>query len=277
SDRRRLELELKAKQLLVQGGVSPQTLGLAVEKEVARDPGLTKLLHDIEALEVEAAKVERMATRGKDEPILKRYHQDLATLRAAAEARRKMLRPRAREELKSLSQRDLKSAVEGLEQRSAYLAELEKALNDAVERFRKEAQSTTIRQADIESFKLEIAQTERMAERVGAEVERLKIERDAPERVTKLEDASASMGNSERQRLKAPAGAGGMAFFLIVGFIAWREYRLRRLDSVKEVSQELGLTVVGTLPLLPDRRALLNHQSEADWKGQLTESVDATR
>src|SRR5206468_6444094 len=90
----------------------------------------------------------------------------------------------------------------------------------------------------------------------------------------------ASQGELERQRLKATAAAALLGFFLTVGVVAWREYRFRRLDSAHELTQDLGMNVVGTLPSLPSAtRALLPWRKvEAETlHGLWTESIDATR
>jgi capsular exopolysaccharide synthesis family protein len=84
----------------------------------------------------------------------------------------------------------------------------------------------------------------------------------------------------ERQRTKATAGAGAAALFFVIGLIAWWEYRYRRLDSAHELTQDLGMKVVGTLPILPSAtRALLPWQSASPegWHDIHTEWVDATR
>ncbi|HEY7427801.1 MAG TPA: hypothetical protein VH682_26455, partial [Gemmataceae bacterium] len=119
-------------------------------------------------------------------------------------------------ELKAREGQEKASMVE-LQRRLEFSLELEKSLLDSVELLRKQTTSTNVGQAEVESFKLEIAQAEKLAERVAAEVETLTVEVDAPRRVDLLEVASASLGNWERQRTKATAGAGAAALFFVIG------------------------------------------------------------
>jgi hypothetical protein len=133
-------------------------------------------------------------------------------------------------ELKAREGQEKSSMVE-LRRRLEFSLELEQSLLDSVERLRKQTNAANVGQADVESFRLEIAQAEKLSERVAAEVENLKLEVDAPRRVDLLEVASANLGNLVRQRTKATAGAGAAALFFVIGLIAWREYRYRRLDS----------------------------------------------
>ena len=57
-------------------------------------------------------------------------------------------------------------------------------------------------QLDIETFRQDIGQVERIAERISGEMEALRVEMDAPARVSLIEDAYVTQGDEGRRRLK---------------------------------------------------------------------------
>ncbi len=73
------------------------------------------------------------------------------------------------------------------------------------------------------------------------------------------------------------AGVGGFGMFGLALFgVALLEFRSRKISSVEEVAQGLGLNVVGTIPALP-ARSRNNEAQQQLWQNQLHESVDAIR
>ncbi len=279
SDLRKLKLELKSKESRAKG--SPLDVPEAqVEGYINREPAVAQLLAKKEHLKAKLEKDAQSMVQGKDSPVLQPIIGQLKEIETELKAARARLRSEVEERLRQNASSNLKGSVADLQDRLAFSLELEKSLTDSVERLRKQVNSTNVGQADVESFRLEIAQAERLAERIAGEVESLKVEVDAPRRVELLEEASASLGALERQRIKATAGAAGGAFLFVVGFIAWREYRYRRLDSTHELTNDLGMKVVGALPLLSSAtRTLLPWRGANADGGQdiLTECIDATR
>jgi capsular exopolysaccharide synthesis family protein len=279
SEVRRLTLELKVKQAREKatGPDVPETL---VEQAMDKHPDVVQLLARRDHLKKKLERAAQMALRGKDEPALNPIHDEISDTEAQLKATRARLAPEIKEHLRQQAFGDLQGAMVTLRDQLALWQEMEKALVESVERLRKQTNSTNAGQADVEAFRLEIVQAEKLADRVAGEVETLKVEVDAPRRVDLLEEASASLGTMERQRTKVTAGVTAVALFLVVGFIAWREYRVRRIDSTHEVVHDLGMRVVGALPPVPTAsRALLpSAASEADgWHDALTECIDATR
>jgi capsular exopolysaccharide synthesis family protein len=267
SELRRLNIELKAME---------SQLEKAIDKEQVVAQLFAKWEHHKEELDRAIQK----AVRGKNEPALRPKFDQLKTIEAELKAARDRVRPEVKERLLAQAGGHLRAPVAELRRRLEFSLELENSLQESVDRLRKQTISTNVGQADVESFRLEIAHAEKLSERVAAEVENLKVEVDAPRRVDLLEDASAGLGTLERQRTKATAGAGVAALLLVVGLIAWREYRYRRLDSAHELTHDLGIRVVGTLPVTrsPTRSLLPWRAAESDaWLDTLTESVDATR
>jgi len=70
--------------------------------------------------------------------------------------------------------------------------------------------------------------------------------------------------------------AGCLVVMLAVAFLEWRS---RRVDSVEQVVNDLGLRVIGTIPAFPSKQSLKNGgaaQSQ-NWRFVLNESVNSAR
>jgi capsular exopolysaccharide synthesis family protein len=107
-----------------------------------------------------------------------------------------------------------------------------------------------------------------MAKKVATQVEALRVELQAPPRVSLLEDAVVTgSGDSKRPLMAAMIGFGA----LVVGIfgVSWRELRSGRIRSTDEVVQELGMRCVGALPSLSDQR-----QESEDPDGTLGDDSD---
>ncbi len=70
--------------------------------------------------------------------------------------------------------------------------------------------------------------------------------------------------------------AGCLAVMLAVAFLEWRS---RRVDSVEQVVNDLGLRVIGTIPAFPSKQALKSGDpaQSRNWRFVLNESVNSAR
>ncbi len=280
SKRRRLGLEIRSQD--EKGKQFPQLSvpSELIAQEIDRDPVILQSLAKKEKIEQELTRLVPQATRGKDEPALRPLFQEVASIDAEIEARRKKLQPLVSEQLRERAQRELKITLAQKIEQEEFLKEYEKVLSAEVTRMREQATSLTVGKIDMENFKQEIAQEEKVAERVAGEAETLKVELQAPARVSLLEEAYITREDPLKRRMKIAGMSGGGTLLFILGLIAWLEYRRRQIDSVEQVTHELGLPVVGTVPALPDKRR--GESKSADnayrsWNGALIESVDYTR
>src|SRR5207237_9042878 len=107
----------------------------------------------------------------------------------------------------------------------------------------------------------------------------LKAEPKTTSRVVRLQNAEAPPARdyAKLARFAVPAGLG-MFLVGLFGVGAW-EYRSRKVTDVGEVTQGLGMTLVGTLPALPlkARRPGSGAAVDAYWQNRIAESVDAIR
>jgi capsular exopolysaccharide synthesis family protein len=132
---------------------------------------------------------------------------------------------------------------------------------------------------DVRPLRDEIAKAETLAKRVGEQAQALRIEQDAPPRVTALQEA-AVLPRDDKRALQMAGLAGAGVFGCVLFGFAWWEFRSRRVGSVDEVSQGLGLRLLGALPRVPSKVRRLggpNARPDPRWQALLNESIDVTR
>jgi capsular exopolysaccharide synthesis family protein len=276
--RTRQGTELATKKARMESGeVGSPPSSAEIEAAINKHPSVIQLAQAKQQAERLITNAEGRLKKGKDDPLMRPYYDSRDNLKAELDALRKRLRSEVAEELGREATRQMTSSVSQLEEQDRILRDLENTLSKQVDFLQKQSQATTVNQAGIESFKAELAQADKMANQVAAQVETLKIESDAPERVSLLEEASIQWGAMRQKRLKLTGGAAGLSFLLVVGLVGWREYRFRRLSSITEVVHDLAMPVVGILPRTPQRGHSSVLSGPGDWQHLFRECVDATR
>lgn len=153
------------------------------------------------------------------------------------------------------------------EYRKVLELDLVKLIND-----RKEMNSGQI---DLEGLRESIVHTQAVADRIQAEVQKLRPEMDAPTRVALWEEPVVVNGVEGNRRTKYTAMAAGGCVLLGLVLVTWLEHRNRRIQGTDEVTRGMGLRVIGTVPIVP--REAFKNSTNNEWHYHLTESVDATR
>jgi capsular exopolysaccharide synthesis family protein len=136
---------------------------------------------------------------------------------------------------------------------------------------------------EVEMMRLDLATLDEIARGLSREYERTKVEVAADQRagvarVTRKSPAQTARLQPQKTRVAKTVGAGTIAFFLPMGLIVWLDARKRHINSKIDVEHDLGLSVLGSVPLIPQRvmRRLDNPSSrEQFWQTLLSESVDS--
>src|SRR5207253_11241446 len=128
-----------------------------------------------------------------------------------------------------------------------------RVLHDVVERLRTETSSMSQTSLRLGSLQDDIPRAENLVKTVATGLDALNVELQAPPRVTLLEAAGMGQTDNRKRNLLASgsAGAGTLAVLLFV--IAWWEFRRRRVNTVDEVVHGLGMSLIGSVPCLPER------------------------
>ena len=154
-------------------------------------------------------------------------------------------------------------------------AELKKAQDDA-----KAAGLTSL---EVEVVRDEITRLKGLVDTLSAEVRRSEIEMPkeleiTSGRIVRVSPAVKPRPVKSNLALTATVAAGGLGFILPFLLFVLLDARHDHINTPTEVTQGLGLSVIGSVPILP-RRVMRNlgGSSEGDkyWRTLLSESVDA--
>ena len=186
------------------------------------------------------------------------------------------LKPELRDKYKTVSLGTERQKLDNSRERLAMMGNLQQALLKDIEKLiaqRKDFGGKTI---DLETYRDDMSQAERMANRVATDIEELKPEIDAPSRVTAWDEEPTAVAGVEGNRRAKYTGmvAGGLLLFGLA-LVQWLDLRNLRVHTVDEVTAGTGLTVLGTVPRYPKggRRG----PQSATWNHLLTESINTTR
>lgn len=286
SQRRRLESQMK----LVKPGEVSEPAPLSkddLDHLVDQHPAVAELTAELaereSRLQTQMAKLRRVARNAVTDPAIQSLQYSVQDLRKRVDRTRKKVRPEVRRqaELQVVIDQDEQGA--DLRQELAMLADLEQRLDSEIKSISIVNQSLTTNTLDLQSNQEEVAQVEVAATKVAQEVEALAVELEAPSRIRLIDDATVpSTADINKRYMMAGMATLGSFFAGILG-IAFLELQTRKVDTADEVPIELGLTVMGALPILPARNhsqgALARRENEKDryWRHLLLESVDATR
>ena len=157
------------------------------------------------------------------------------------------------------------------------LEEQDKTLEAQVGKVREEAERLGTSSIDIEMMRVNIENREQVLSVIGSQREELRIEVDSDARVTELIPARVPISPDPSRRIPLTVLASLCAFGLPLFCVAWWDTRSRHINGAEEVSKGLGLTVLGSVPVIPHRViAHLNNPSKRhhEWRARLTEAVD---
>ena len=253
-----------------------------VEKAIASDPVVLGYFDKEEELKSSIAYA-RSVVRNPSDPAVVRLQQEMIKI----QKRRKQYEARLRSQILSQPKApsdphgQAESSLAALEDEIGVLKEMEQELRNEVGKFTGGTKKLGTQALEMESIQDEISSSMEMAKLIGTEIEALKIELNAPDRVRVLKEAKAPHVLDSSRKLKLTEMAGGGAFGMVVLLVSFWEFRARRIDSQDEVTQGLGIKLVGTMPTI--RRttsgpvSAVRSQRELLWQHQLVESVETTR
>ncbi len=302
SEQRSAELELEL--LLAGDGEETQAAGDAdeavamaaplpavLDAAVNNHPAVQDLQAEAETLRQTLGRY-RQVVRNESDPAIRRVRGELQAADSSLAAMRNQVRLELVRQFQDDQQRQLQLQQQQQQQlggkdtselnreylvrKLQLLEEYEKSLDQQYQAAQAKAQSLHI-ESEVED---EIAQIEEAAKKVASAAEMLKVELDAPPRVSRIEDAEVATPLSARKKFMATGAAGLGTLGLILCGFSWWDARTRRVDRIDDVVRGLGLNLIGVLPALPAPRNRLSGPSRngnSSWEHLLMDSVDATR
>lgn len=292
SQKRKIEAELKALRPAGAGegteGEVPSLSEEEIDRLVDRHPAVIevaeRLAEEEERLDAERAKARRVARNAGAEPIPGILANAANITRRLLERRRREVRPEVIRQAQEHGTIVADSTGRDLVRELAMQTELERRLEEDIKKISVANQSLTSSTLDLHGNQDEIAQIQGTADKIVAEVEALNVELEAPARIRPIDDATVPRTRDDKKRyIMIGMITLGSFFGGLIG-IAFLEVQARKVDTADEVSDELGLPIVGALPVLPAREQQTTtdgrrKEKEKDryWRSVLLESVDATR
>jgi capsular exopolysaccharide synthesis family protein len=254
--------------------VSEASLESALETD-ADYRTLRQRMVDVEAVK---ARYERDAKRPQEERGWQNAVDRLAKLKAEAEQRREEVRGLVKKRFENRRLEEHQLALPELDNRVKFaegqLARYEKD----VERLEKETEKLRKNNNDIEVRRLEVARQELNLNNIGRQLDNLRLELRAPDRITLYQDAELQKKDMKKQILGAIVAPVAVLFVVCMS-LALHEHKQRRVHTADQVASGLGIRVVGAVPDLPNlERHLVSPSGEPDLEGHpVLESIDAIR
>lgn len=203
-----------------------------------------------------------------------RRGRDLMAITQQYEARKEELR----DNLRIRKHVELDTAIKELEAQVAILREQSKQIAADVETLREDAEKIGESSVDLELMRGEYEQLSALVAGLADERDKLKVELRSNPRVQLWQRSEVpKVADDPTIRYSLLGFITLLGFSLPVCGVALWDIRTQRINSSSEVAKRLGLTVFGSVPMIPDRaiRKLATPSRERKhWHGRLTESVD---
>ena len=167
-----------------------------------------------------------------------------------------------------------------LEDEKAVLEKQKSALEQEVSLKSRDAEQIGKTSFELETRRSEIEQTESVIRSLRTEKERLNVEINIHrQRVQLISDAEPPQSPNRSAQVQL-ALAGGMGFFLMtLAGISYWELRFHRISGSEEIIQDLGMRVIGSLPIMSDQSRGLRNNGDGvpDFDALVLDSIDAIR
>jgi capsular exopolysaccharide synthesis family protein len=248
----------------------------AVEEFQAKD----KILIELHELEVKQRGI--VAALQPNNPSTKKDADKLESLRSAIAERKKELHDTFVKQKLGMAEFDAQLRRKDLQEQLTVLKKMEESLSARVEHLKEQIKADEDVDLVLGALQKEIEKIDGMSRKVTTEVEALRVDLDtSPQRVTLFEEAEVPVFKDQKKRFQyLGLGTVGTFGLVLLGFALW-EWRVKRVGTASDVSDGLGISVVGALPVLPERtvrRLPGGERATRDlyWHNLMAASVDNT-
>jgi polysaccharide biosynthesis transport protein len=244
----------------------------------------------------------------ESDPLLAKYFDDLESINSRLAERLKQTREPFRSKLNAKDLEDKEKLQKKIAERRAKLkrpgragldpeiGKLQYTINNILEARVKEAvrnleekeriaKQYGEQSIDVEEMQAELRYLDKFLEPLAEQREKLNVELGAAPRITvfqphtepdkpiQIEPPKAD----PKPRVQGMAVAGLGSFFGVVLLVLWWDVRKETINSLTDLSRGLGLTVVGAVPLVPQKvlRGSRASSRHLKWQNPLNEAVDS--
>ncbi len=289
SDQKRLEDELDR---IRQQMTNPQLIEISlteIEEQFRTDVSLKQQLEEISKVNAQIASIRQIAApetveqsvrplEAQKAALLNRYKKTEQQLRPALES---SARARRMVELRR-EERQAQSALDRARANGTVAEDAIRAIEQETNQLRGSITGVNPEQAvQVERLNQDLNTLNESRKSLTAQMDRIRQEQNAGIRVSVLQEPQVPRVRTTDRKWKYGLVAALGAFFLAFLVVALIDFRHRRVNSTLDITQGLGLPVVGTLPLVPNRdvRGLLHMDGSEANPAQLAlrEAVDGIR
>jgi succinoglycan biosynthesis transport protein ExoP len=279
------QMELKLLENGSEDGSNPETVvsDAAISSQVEQHPEVSRLKVDVEQILQKYREYDRLV-RIKSDPALSALRKRHADVRSSLDGLRSKLREDYRQSLSSAGPAgnvaDRANDLNKLKASLSVWQGYKETLGAELENLQKEIRDLSRGGMDVEADREEIAIATEFARKVGSEVEYVQVELNAPDRVEVLAAAKTPRTKDEMRKIKAGGGGALGSFVLVLLGVSFWEFRARRVDTADDVTNGLGLKLVGILPSVSakvGRRGVQDATPQRRLRSGLLESIDAAR
>jgi len=260
------------------------TPDVVLDMELSKDPIIMQLTQTLAQYQDHLSELHGVAVNPQSTAYTNQIQHRIMRLEEAIEERKAERRPRLQELLAvagsartdaaySLSIDHLKKQKEFLDLQLAEAEKQVQAKSDEVAGLESFSAQVLAKQEELDALRLTNNQ-------LRAEIDRIQIERLAPDRITEVEEANlANSSGDVMRKYIAIVFVVMLSFSAVVLGVAILEFTARKVNSVKEVNDGLGIRVVGELPNIGGRafRRVKGGKGQNVLKALMAERIDGTR
>ncbi|MBN2474012.1 MAG: AAA family ATPase [Pirellulales bacterium] len=274
TERRRALGELEGQQAWRKHVDQAEVSLFELDRLMSSDPVAKQLATDFAMRQMALSQARVLVREGAGTRHMEAHQSSLDAAQAELDAQKESLQERIREMKRS-------EIDEGTEKIKAMLAVLEKQEQELIgqtEAKKQEIERLSGSSVEIEMMRANIEMLAATLNRIGQERDQLAVEIRAMPRIKLLRGA-------ETPKIEAslPVRVTLTVMMMLIGLcvpgvaIALWDVRSRRVNTSEEVSRDLGLPVIGSVPLIPARvlrRLDSPSKQNRGWQMRLTESID---
>ncbi len=273
-ERRRLEGELKAKQAILAKAGQNEVAPVELDAVARTDPASVDLMGKRDGLEALVAAMGQAVQPEAGSRYVEKYQAALEMVELQLASRREELR----EELRYRIRQALKSEIAQLQTQVAIATEQEQQFEQDLQGIQQRVEQIGGSSIDVEMMRAEIAHLEAVLSPIAEERERLKVEQGrSGNRIKVIQRAEDPRAPDQTRRLQLTVLAGMAGLCLPGVVIVFWDLRGKRINTSEEVSEGLGMAVLGNVPVVPPR-AFQGRQGgsrrQQHWRALLTEAVN---
>ncbi len=277
-----LDMKIHAAEAREQGGEEFQPPEYMVQKELNMDPEINKLSGQLAELNQAMSAAREKTKKPQSSPQVQRLKKALQKVEESLEERKAMLRPQIEEMIRdNIENRG--GPAQSLDRLQAQKVFLTAKLEEVAESLLKQSENLEKLEgysARVSGKQEDVRALEKITAEMRARLDRMKVEKDAQERIVLTDKATLKSGSGNAiQKYVAVAFSGLLAMAGTVLAVAFLEFQKRKINAVHEVNDGLGIRVIGELPNVSGRtwRRIRGGQGGSLLKALMAERIDGTR